>query len=553
MGDRLSTDRQYQIVKVVGRGGFGTVYRARMLGQDGFTRPVALKVLNEEVADDQEFAERLRDEARLLGLLQHRGIVWVDGLMQLDGRWTIVMEYVEGVNLKQLLATCGPVPLGCALGIVRRVAEAFQYAYESPTAGGQVLRLLHRDLKPSNIHLTPDGDVKVLDFGVARAEFQSREAITRSLVLGSLEYMAPERLDGIDTHAGDVYALGAVFFELLTGEPFGRSSGNRERHLSHLADRLELLRDHCDDRDVVSLIMDCLAYDVEARPTAATVGQHARELGARYTEPWLVDWAAGVVPHVQQHLPPVGIDDPLSGSILIEGPARTRPALEHPSSEPTRPRRGLVLAAAALLGLLLLGGLSVSALGGAWLLFRTSPAPSASPAPQPLAPTPSAPMPPPAATDRPEEPGPELLPSADSVEAAAPSPEEILEQGRVEAPPEATRPPEVTPTPAPAPRTTPPPPAAEAPTATPTPTPTPTPAPSSSARGSVVVQGTVADLRLESASGQRYGRGSVPVGTYAVSVSFDGTAYHDAGQVTIHADEQVVLVCRANLKRCVTR
>ena len=126
----MSQGRTYRVLEAVGKGGFGTVYRAEMLGPGGFTKPVALKVLNPGMAEEHGIAERLRDEARLLGMLQHRSIVWVDGLLQLNGRWTVVMEFVEGVNLRQLLKTGGPLPVGCALDIVQQVAGAFHYAYE---------------------------------------------------------------------------------------------------------------------------------------------------------------------------------------------------------------------------------------------------------------------------------------------------------------------------------------------------------------------------------------------------------------------------------------
>jgi serine/threonine-protein kinase len=204
------------VVEAVGRGGFGTVYRAELMGPSGFRKQVALKVLNPDLPEAIGVAERLRDEARLLGMLRHRAIVQVDGLHLLNGRWTVVMEFVEGVDLKQLLAEVGPLSPGLALEIVQEVANALHYAYElsadhsvsvraTRAADGSLsvsggLRLLHRDIKPGNIQLTAAGEVKVLDFGVARADFADREAQTQSIYFGSLNYMAPERLDGIDEH-----------------------------------------------------------------------------------------------------------------------------------------------------------------------------------------------------------------------------------------------------------------------------------------------------------------------------------------------------------------
>src|SRR5688572_13075743 len=99
----MNEARRYEILETLGRGGFGTVYRAKLVGEGGFAKQVALKVLNPEVASTGEFAARMRDEARILGLIRHRAVVQVDGLVQLNGRWTVVMEYIQGVDLSQLM------------------------------------------------------------------------------------------------------------------------------------------------------------------------------------------------------------------------------------------------------------------------------------------------------------------------------------------------------------------------------------------------------------------------------------------------------------------
>ena len=120
--------RRYRVLETLGKGGFGTVYRAELLGSGGFAKQVALKVLNDE--GQREIAHRLRDEARILGHIRHRAIVGVDGLAHLDEGWAVVMEYIDGVDAKELLAA-GPVPARCALEIVEEAASALHAAYHT--------------------------------------------------------------------------------------------------------------------------------------------------------------------------------------------------------------------------------------------------------------------------------------------------------------------------------------------------------------------------------------------------------------------------------------
>lgn len=310
--------RSYEIGPVLGRGGFGTVYSARMLSSGGFAKQVALKVLNPEVASSAGIVQRLRDEARMLGLLRHRAVVHVHGLTQLDDRWVVVMELVEGVTLSDLLQL-GPLPPSVALEICEEVASALEVAYERPSANGEVLRLLHRDIKPSNVQLTSQGEVKLLDFGVARADFGEREAQTRSLILGSVDYLAPERLAFQDTHAGDVYALAATLYELLGGVALGRTSTQPGKHSAHLQQRRLALAKAGHDPTLLDALFAGLRYEEEERPTAAEFSRTLRELRRRHNEPWLREWSERLVPQVRDRNPPER--DDWSGSTVSEAGA----------------------------------------------------------------------------------------------------------------------------------------------------------------------------------------------------------------------------------------
>lgn len=308
--------RQYRVCEVLGKGGFGTVYRAEFIGPGGFTKDVALKILNPDMEGVNEIAMRLRDEARLLGLLRHRSIVRVDSLVQLKGRWTIIMEYVEGVSLDHVVDN-GPTPYGPVLEIIEEVAAALYVAYERKNAEGDPICLLHRDIKPANVSITAAGEVKVLDFGVARGEFKSREAKTRSLMFGSLPYMAPERLDFIDTHAGDVYSLGMVLVSMLTGVNPEKTSAHPDRHRVRLETMTAKMRRHDVPEDVIELAVRTLAYEPEERPSARQLQLEARALLRRNDAgESLMVWAERLVPRLMANRSR-GSDE-LSGSLLME-------------------------------------------------------------------------------------------------------------------------------------------------------------------------------------------------------------------------------------------
>lgn len=220
--------RRFKILSEIAEGGFGKVYLAEQMSLDGFSRVVAVKLLHAKWSSHDEIVKRTRDEARLLGRIRHQHIVRVEDLTTIDGKCALVMEYLEGVDLKGLATylkgqgRC--LPRAVLLEAASAVASALDAAFNgTPLQGGPPLKVIHRDIKPSNIFLTVQGGVKVLDFGTARANFAEREAKTQALAFGSQGYMAPERMLGEeDTPAADVFSLGVTLSELILGESFGR-------------------------------------------------------------------------------------------------------------------------------------------------------------------------------------------------------------------------------------------------------------------------------------------------------------------------------------------
>jgi serine/threonine protein kinase len=210
----------YEITAEIGKGGMGEVYQAKdtKLGRD-----VAIKVLPEEFALDTDRVARFQREAKLLASLNHPNIAAIYGLEESDGTHFLVMELIEGDTLRDRIKS-GPIPVEEALKLALQMAEALEAAHEKG--------VIHRDLKPANIKVTPDGKIKILDFGLAKAYAGDQEnikpedsptisaaATQQGVILGTAAYMSPEQARGkpVDKRA-DIWAFGVVLFEMLTGK-----------------------------------------------------------------------------------------------------------------------------------------------------------------------------------------------------------------------------------------------------------------------------------------------------------------------------------------------
>src|ERR1700722_4399211 len=217
-GTKLGT---YEVVTAIGAGGMGEVYQAH---DTKLVRDVAIKVLPEAVAHDPEKLSRFQREAKLLASLNHPNIATIHNIEDSNGTTYLVMELVPGETLAERVKREGAVPVEESLAIAKQIAEALEAAHEKG--------IIHRDLKPANVKVTPEGKVKVLDFGLAKA-FEgdtstedmgnsptlSRAATMQGVILGTAAYMSLEQARGrsVDKRT-DIWAFGAVLYELLTSK-----------------------------------------------------------------------------------------------------------------------------------------------------------------------------------------------------------------------------------------------------------------------------------------------------------------------------------------------
>lgn len=275
----------YEVESPIGAGGMGEVYRAR---DTRLNRDVALKILPEALARDPERMARLKREAQVLASLNHSNIATIYGFEESDGLSAISMEFVEGQTLAVVIAARRGIPLQEVLPLAKQIAEALEYAHERG--------IVHRDLKPANIKITPEGAVKVLDFGLAKtldanpsspsADLANSPTLTApatraGVILGTAAYMSPEQARGkvVDKRT-DIWAFGVVLFELLTGRMLFRGEDVTETLASVVKDTPDLSEVPAEVRP---LLESCLEKDPRKR--LRDIGDWARLLAREPAAP----------------------------------------------------------------------------------------------------------------------------------------------------------------------------------------------------------------------------------------------------------------------------
>jgi len=212
---------QYVLLERIASGGMAEVWKARMRGVEGFQKIVAIKKILPHLSDNQEFIAMFVDEAKLAAQLNHNNIIHIYDLGKIQKSYYIAMEFVDGYDLKSILRQAQerdqPLTVDLALFIASKVAAALDYAHRKRDFDGHDLGLVHRDVSPQNVLISHEGDIKLCDFGIAKAASKASHTQAGALK-GKLQYMAPEQAWGrnIDRRS-DIFALAAVLFELLTG------------------------------------------------------------------------------------------------------------------------------------------------------------------------------------------------------------------------------------------------------------------------------------------------------------------------------------------------
>lgn len=304
-------NKRYKLLSPIGQGGMAVVHKAQDLS---LGRLVAVKILRENLTGDPEFLARFQQEARAAAHLAHPNIVTVHDFGRDGGRYYIVMEYIEGQDLKTLIKEGAPFLIDRAVDLGVQVCAGVGYAHR---AG-----LVHCDIKPQNILVMPDGRVKITDFGIARALSNIRPGETTDVVWGSPQYYSPEQAAGEHpTPASDVYSIGVVLFEMLAGRlPFVASTQQALAmlHLREEPPRLTLFNPQ------VSETLERIVHKVLAKEPAA-----------RYRT---ADQLGRILISYRQH------GDELTGAQLATGHTPSQPL---PAAVPTRPAAAGLPASAA--------------------------------------------------------------------------------------------------------------------------------------------------------------------------------------------------------------
>lgn len=233
---KINAACEYELSRVIAEGGMGAVYEAYQIGTDGFRKKVAIKAIREEYSNIPEFRSNFVGEARLVADLIHTNIVQTYHLGQIDNQYYMVMEYVNGINLEDFiirhLEIKQVIPVDLAVFLISRVCRGLAYAHQKRDDKGRLLGIVHRDVNPKNIMISFEGDVKLTDFGIAKA-VDLMYNIEGEVIAGKDEYLSPEQAKReVTDHRADLFSCGVVMAELLLGYNIFEADTPEETHLN---------------------------------------------------------------------------------------------------------------------------------------------------------------------------------------------------------------------------------------------------------------------------------------------------------------------------------
>src|SRR6476620_6544714 len=213
---------KYYLLERINVGGMAEVFRAKAFGVEGFERLIAVKRILPNIAEDKEFIRMFIDEAKLAVQLNHANIAQIFDLGVVDGSYFIALEHVHGRDLRAMFDRCrqlgDPMPVSQACFVVMKVCEGLDYAHNKRDVSGRELHLVHRDVSPQNVLISYEGEVKLIDFGIAKAAGKASKT-QAGILKGKFGYMSPEQVRGLPIDKrSDIFAVGIVLYELLTGE-----------------------------------------------------------------------------------------------------------------------------------------------------------------------------------------------------------------------------------------------------------------------------------------------------------------------------------------------